>query len=72
MKQDEITAQDQMVGANEGCVLGLCRCGRAPRRPRQRNCRFCNREANRKYRAALKRQTRRLKEMVERLRGAAT
>jgi len=72
MKQNEIAAEDQRVGANEGGVLAPCCCGRAPHRPGQRNCRFCNREANRKYRAALKRQTRRLKEMVERLRGATS
>jgi len=71
VKQNEIAPEDQSVGAGEGVVLALCRCGRAPHRPRQRNCRYCNREANRKYRAALKRQTRQLKEMAERIAAVA-
>jgi hypothetical protein len=32
----------------------MCKCGRAPWRKHQRNCVFCNREANRKYRESLK------------------
>jgi hypothetical protein len=32
----------------------ICKCGRAPWRKNQRNCVFCNREANRKYRESLK------------------
>lgn len=38
----------------------LCKCGRAPWRKGQRNCIVCNREANRRYRDSLKRQTARL------------
>lgn len=34
----------------------LCKCGRGPCRKNQRNCLDCNREANAKYRAELKRQ----------------
>lgn len=36
----------------------MCHCGRDSRRPGQRNCKFCNREANKRNRdkAALKRQ----------------
>ena len=36
-------------------VIKLCKCGRAPHRKGQRNCHFCNREANAKYRRELKR-----------------
>ena len=38
----------------------MCRCGRAPWRPGQRNCLFCNREANKRYRESLKREEARL------------
>lgn len=41
----------------------LCKCGRAPWRRGQRNCVFCNREANRKYRESLKSQAARLKQI---------
>jgi len=37
-------------------VSCLCRCGRAPRRPGQRNCHLCHAEANRRYRASVKQQ----------------
>ncbi len=46
--------------AGEMVELKMCRCGRAPHRKGQRNCHVCNREANRKYRAELKRMERRL------------
>jgi hypothetical protein len=36
-------------------TIKLCKCGRAPHRKGQRNCHFCNREANTKYRRELKR-----------------
>ena len=39
----------------------LCKCGRAPHRKGQRNCAFCNREANAKYRQSLKRMEARFK-----------
>jgi hypothetical protein len=42
-------------------AVPLCKCGRAPHRPGQRNCHFCNRDANRKYRQSLKRMEARLK-----------
>jgi hypothetical protein len=42
----------------------LCRCGRAPKRPSQRNCRLCHAEANRRYRASLKKQNEALKRIV--------
>jgi hypothetical protein len=43
--------------ANEQPVVScLCRCGRAPRRKAQRNCHLCHAEANRRYRASVKRQ----------------
>jgi hypothetical protein len=38
-------------------ALRLCKCGRAPHRKGQRNCLLCNREANKKYRESLKRET---------------
>lgn len=38
----------------------MCKCGRAPWRKGQRNCVLCNREANRKYRESLKRDTNRV------------
>jgi hypothetical protein len=41
----------------------VCKCGRAPWRPGQRNCVFCNREANRKYRESLKKQAARLAQL---------
>jgi hypothetical protein len=47
----------------EGSVSRLCRCGRAPKRPSQRNCRLCHAEANRRYRASLKKQSEALKRM---------
>jgi hypothetical protein len=31
----------------------LCKCGRGPWRPGQRNCLICNREANNRYRKSL-------------------
>jgi len=34
--------------------MQMCKCGRAPHRPKARNCHFCNRDAQKKYRAALK------------------
>jgi hypothetical protein len=37
-------------------ALRLCKCGRAPWRKGQRNCAFCNREANKRYRDSLKRE----------------
>jgi len=48
------------AGADSGEVLRLCKCGRAPHRKGQRNCLFCNREANRKYRLSLRREEARL------------
>jgi len=42
----------------------LCRCGRAPKRPSQRNCRLCHAEANRRYRASLKKQNEALKRVA--------
>lgn len=48
-------------GAEAPCQGHLCKCGRAPWRKGQRNCVFCNREANAKYRESLKRQVMRLK-----------
>jgi len=34
----------------------MCRCRRAPRRKGQRNCHLCHAEANRRYRASVKKQ----------------
>ncbi len=42
----------------------LCPCGRAPKRPSQRNCRLCHAEANRRYRASLKKQSEALKRLL--------
>lgn len=41
----------------------LCRCGRGVRRKGQRNCHLCHAEANRKYRASLKKQSEALKRL---------
>ncbi len=43
----------------------MCKCGRGPWRPGQRNCVHCNRDANRKYRESLKREAARLKILSE-------
>jgi hypothetical protein len=32
----------------------MCKCGRAPHRKNARNCHFCHKEANKKYRKSLK------------------
>jgi hypothetical protein len=32
----------------------MCKCGRAPHRKKARNCHFCHKEANKKYRRSLK------------------
>jgi hypothetical protein len=44
----------------EAAAQKLCKCGRAPHRKGQRNCAYCNRDANRKYRISLKRMEARL------------
>ena len=41
----------------------LCRCGRGERRKGQRNCRLCHAEANRRYRASVKKQNEALKRL---------
>jgi hypothetical protein len=41
---------------DQAVVSCLCRCGRAPWRPGQRNCHLCHAEANRRYRASVKQQ----------------
>jgi hypothetical protein len=41
-----------------------CRCGRGERRKGQRNCHLCHAEANRRYRASLKKQNEALKRMA--------
>jgi hypothetical protein len=54
---------DFVIPAEEGSEVHaprLCKCGRAPHLPGQRNCLVCNREANRKYRISLKRMEARL------------
>jgi hypothetical protein len=48
-----VMSQEPAEGAD---ASRLCRCGRALRRKKQRNCRLCHAEANRRYRASLKRQ----------------
>jgi len=48
-----IMSQEPEEGAD---APRLCCCGRALRRRRQRNCNLCHAEANRRYRASLKRQ----------------
>lgn len=44
-----------VIAAPESLPVKMCKCGRAPWRKNQRNCVFCNREANAKYRESLKR-----------------
>lgn len=58
--------------------IKMCKCGRAPHRKAQspnvtppRNCHFCHKEANQKYRRSVKRQVAELKATVSRLLGRA-
>jgi hypothetical protein len=60
MKEDAGKAGE---GGAEATASRPCRCGRAPKRPSQRNCRLCHAEANRRYRASLKKQNEALKQM---------
>ena len=45
------------------CEHTICRCGRGARRKGQRNCHACHAEANRRYRASLKKQAEALKRL---------
>lgn len=36
-------------------AVRMCKCGRAPHRKGQRNCHHCNRDANKRYKAQMKR-----------------
>jgi hypothetical protein len=49
----EIIEPDGVLASNVS-VLRMCRCNRAPHRPGQRNCHFCNAEAAKKYRRSVK------------------
>lgn len=51
-------------GEADAAAPRLCRCGRGPKRPSQRNCRLCHTEANRRYRASLKKQNEALRRIV--------
>ena len=42
----------------------MCRCGRGEKRKGQRNCHLCHAEANRRYRASLKKQNEALNRMM--------
>jgi hypothetical protein len=56
-----------MEAGESVAVARLCKCGRAPHRKGQRNCAFCNREANAKYRQSLKRMEARLAQITRQL-----
>jgi len=63
---------DDFVETGGGEVVScLCHCGRAPRRPSQRNCRLCHAEANRRYRLSLKKQDEALRRLIPKLHGRA-
>ena len=60
-REHERAAGGSMEKDTNILTIKLCKCGRAPHRKNQRNCHFCNREANAKYRRELKRMEGRLK-----------
>jgi hypothetical protein len=49
--------------------IRMCKCGRAPHRSGQRNCHFCNREANKRYQQRLKRDANAFKEIAAKVRS---
>lgn len=44
-----------MIQPDNLIQIRMCKCGRAPWRSKARNCHFCHKEANKKYRQSLKR-----------------
>ncbi len=55
MENDKISERVEGVGAENVSVLAMCKKHNRPLRKGQRNCDECNRIANRKYKAQLKR-----------------
>ena len=56
-REDAPSAQAERGAAPnlpEGQAVKMCKCGRGPWRSGQRNCIYCNREANAAYRNSLK------------------
>jgi len=68
MEKGEEKPDDPGCGAP---VSRLCRCGRGEKRKGQRNCHLCHAEANRRYRASVKKQNEAIKRLAF-LRSRAT
>ncbi len=46
--------EPERAAGNTNAKPKMCKCGRGPWRKGQRNCIYCNREANAKYRESLR------------------
>lgn len=65
------TMPQESENTDETVVSCMCHCGRKPKRLGQRNCHLCHAEANRKYRASLRKQAAAFRKITAAIDGAA-